>query len=306
MTNETVSADSVHVAGAFQGWDPAKTQMTHVGNNIYRVTLEVDAGTYEYKFVNGNAWGGDESVPGACNTNGNRTVTIGASDMTVSVVCFKQCGHPCITDPDPADITFQVDMANESVDTSGVWIMGTITSPQWQSGAVEMTDGDGDGVYEATINVSGAAEIQYKFSNGDPKIAAYQNGELANFDSLGCGISNGLGAYNRVHTRTGTAETLAIVSYDACSRLTSISKVGIGQYMTMYPNPANETVFVKYGSANNFRVSVLDLSGRLVMEGAETNALAELNISGLKSGAYIVVIYDVELNQSAYQKLIVE
>ncbi|MED5318484.1 MAG: hypothetical protein VX758_05005, partial [Bacteroidota bacterium] len=35
MTNEMVSMDGVHVAGNFQGWDPAATPMTDNGDGTW-------------------------------------------------------------------------------------------------------------------------------------------------------------------------------------------------------------------------------------------------------------------------------
>ncbi len=59
MNNETVGANGVHVAGAFQGWDPSATALADTNSDgIYSVTIDTfTAGdTYEYKYVNGNAW----------------------------------------------------------------------------------------------------------------------------------------------------------------------------------------------------------------------------------------------------------
>jgi hypothetical protein len=70
MSNETVSADGVHIAGDLQDdftgtscgeWDPACTMLSQGDSaNIYLIKMELPAGTYQYKFVNGNAWGSDE------------------------------------------------------------------------------------------------------------------------------------------------------------------------------------------------------------------------------------------------------
>ena len=77
MTNEAVSPDGVHVAGNFQGWDPAATPMTDNGDGIWSHTFTSDtAASYQYKFVNGNEWGFDEGVPGACAVDGNRGITV--------------------------------------------------------------------------------------------------------------------------------------------------------------------------------------------------------------------------------------
>lgn len=47
---------AVNVAGSFQGWDMAATPMSET----YALWMDLDAGTYEYKFVfNGDQWAGD-------------------------------------------------------------------------------------------------------------------------------------------------------------------------------------------------------------------------------------------------------
>ena len=92
MANEVVSPSGVHIAGSFQGWNPASTPMTQVAFGVWETTLALEEGYYyEWKFVNGNAWGQDESVPGECAQNNNRYVTVGNSDMEIPVVCYANC-----------------------------------------------------------------------------------------------------------------------------------------------------------------------------------------------------------------------
>lgn len=75
LGSATPNANGVHVAGSFQNpaWTPGATSLTQVGtSSVYAVTLQIPAGNYEYKFLNGNAWGDDESAPNECNVgNGN-------------------------------------------------------------------------------------------------------------------------------------------------------------------------------------------------------------------------------------------
>ena len=75
MRQQTVSAAGVHVAGTFQAaagfpadWNPATTALTDPdGDQVYELTVNVPAGTYRYKFVNGNTWGGRRAaVPATC------------------------------------------------------------------------------------------------------------------------------------------------------------------------------------------------------------------------------------------------
>jgi hypothetical protein len=91
MQNESsVSADGVHVAGDFQGWDPAKTILYSFGSNIYEIISYVNTGTYEYKFYNGNTTGSSETVPNGCSTNNNRLISVSA-DIVLATVCFSSC-----------------------------------------------------------------------------------------------------------------------------------------------------------------------------------------------------------------------
>ena len=85
------------------------------------------------------------------------------------------------------------------VHPSGVWIIGSFTSPQWQDGRVQMFEHqEYPGIYTTTLLVDGPEDIQYKFSNGEPLFGTpFQDGESENLDSLGCGSANGIGGWNR-------------------------------------------------------------------------------------------------------------
>ena len=95
VANNAISANGVHVAGDFQGWNPATTPMTDANNDgIYEVMINVPANSsIQYKFINGNAWGQDEPVPSACAVTGttNRGATFAYGDSTMSPVCFGKC-----------------------------------------------------------------------------------------------------------------------------------------------------------------------------------------------------------------------
>ena len=57
-------ADSVHLAGDFNGWNPNATPMTMTGDGRYRTTMELDEGTRYYKFVvDGDSWRPDPLNP---------------------------------------------------------------------------------------------------------------------------------------------------------------------------------------------------------------------------------------------------
>ncbi len=93
--NNAISADGIHVAGDFQGWNPGATEMLDADNDgIYQVTVSLPANSsIQYKFINGNAWGSDETVPAACrvSTTMNRGATFAYGDSTMSPVCYGKC-----------------------------------------------------------------------------------------------------------------------------------------------------------------------------------------------------------------------
>ena len=213
--NITVAADGMHVAGAFEGW--SGTAMSDNGDGSWSITLDLEVGSYEFKFQNG--LGGWEEL----DCGGNRMVSIDGSGAVSYTGCFAQCGEStaCVTDPDPANVTFQVDMS-EVVDliADSVYVIGSFTDPVWQAGGVLMSDADGDLIYEATVLISGPAGISYKFYNGNPfpnGVSTEEGGETADFAAGGCGVDNGVGGFNRTHTRSGSDETLGAVCFNSCS-----------------------------------------------------------------------------------------
>jgi hypothetical protein len=164
MNQQTVGANGVHVAGSFQqpagfpgNWNPATTRLFNINNNgVYARAFYVPSGTYEYKFVNGNSWGSDESVPGACaNANNNREVVL-SGDQLVDVVPFGGCASAV----QRYNLTLRVDMSAtcipfDSIDVAGGAING------WAGGDI-LVDTNGDDIYEGTVQVD-AGNVVFKF-----------------------------------------------------------------------------------------------------------------------------------------------
>ena len=131
-----VSPSGVHIAGEFQGWNPGATALQDGGNGIWSAVIEVPSGSFECKFINGNAWGNEESVPASCGADDgvggyNRVVEWDTSEAsTLPPVCFGECA-PCSNDPDEggtdaeSTLTIQVNMEGIDVASSGVHIAGT-------------------------------------------------------------------------------------------------------------------------------------------------------------------------------------
>ncbi len=162
MVEETVSGDGVHVAGSFNNWDPGATLMTDPDlDDIYTVTLSLYSNReYQFKYMNGNAWGTEETVPAECQAPGttNRFEFTSSPDYSIPVVCFSSCAD-CGTLFD-YDITFRVDMQNEIV-TGDVYLAGDFNG--WADQAMTNTGGT---IYELTITLTEGSYQEYKFKNG--------------------------------------------------------------------------------------------------------------------------------------------
>ncbi len=58
------SGSKVYVAGTFNNWDPTTHPLRHhPEDNVFRATLQLPAGSYEYKFVVDGVWYIDYGCP---------------------------------------------------------------------------------------------------------------------------------------------------------------------------------------------------------------------------------------------------
>ncbi|MES2389690.1 MAG: FG-GAP-like repeat-containing protein [Bacteroidota bacterium] len=98
MGGATVSPNGVHIAGDFQLWNPATTALTNAGGSVYTFSKYFSKGEYiQYKFLNGNAWGTDESVFGPCSFTPqaapNRWLLVSRNNDTTISVAFTSCSE---------------------------------------------------------------------------------------------------------------------------------------------------------------------------------------------------------------------
>lgn len=204
MQYQTVSANGVHIAGNFQGWSPGTTPMVQSTTNpsVYTYTDTFPVGdTLQYKFVNGNSWGNDESVPGACAFNGNRFFEVVAGNPVLPTVCYASC-TPCAP---LRTVTFRVNMTNQTV-TNGVYVAGDMNGWNQSADSLTLTT---NGIYEKTFSIQEGSTIQYKFLNGP----SFNGAEAV---PAACGVSDGFGGFNRQLT-VGTSNTvLPAIAFGTC------------------------------------------------------------------------------------------
>jgi alpha-amylase len=224
MSAEVVPAAGVHIAGNFQSpaglgdnWNPSSTLMTDAnGDKVYEITVSLPPGTYEYKFINGNAWGMDENPPSECSVGGdnNREVTIGDSDVVLPILPFNGC---------LVFLQLSVNMTGKIVSPEGVHVMGDFQqaagfAQNWDPASTRMQDQNGDGTYNITLSLP-FGTYEYLFVNGNTMSAA----ETLPND---CTVAGSNGTRNRqiaFSSSTTDADTYCFDSCDKCHPATVFS-----------------------------------------------------------------------------------
>jgi hypothetical protein len=198
MSNQEVSGQGVCVAGNFQGWLPGVTFMQDEdGDNIFEYTFLTEANQeLQFKFINGAEWSGQENVPGDCGIdNGlgsfNRGIVLGSEDYLFGPVCFGECASCEPTTPEMVNVTFLLDASNISISPSGIHVAGNFQG--WNPATSQMTDSNGDDIFEIQFMVEANSTLLFKYINGNdwPQAEAVPSE---------CAVGDGFGGFNRVLT----------------------------------------------------------------------------------------------------------
>jgi hypothetical protein len=98
MSNETISANGVHIAGTMQSTNGTIEEMIATENNgVYEVTLSCTIGdTVEYMYLNSNVLGGNaetlDSLSCVLSGTGNRWLEVPDTDsLILDIVCYNSC-----------------------------------------------------------------------------------------------------------------------------------------------------------------------------------------------------------------------
>jgi hypothetical protein len=190
MTNETVNPNGVHVAGNWQSeaglpsdWEPFTAQMTDDDNDgVYAYTCLLPDGVYEYKFINGNAWGSDEvNIPAICQVGGgntNRFFAVDGGTPYATTPIFYNGSSATDAGVTLKPMRFSVEMPTSlTIDPTGVYVSGTFMN-EFSNGIFtdwidkikiyDINAGDGAANYTGIVyypeDVSGT--FNYSFFNG--------------------------------------------------------------------------------------------------------------------------------------------
>lgn len=261
--------DSVTVTGSsprITSWgDGIRMNPMLPGSNFFVVVVDsIDSGEVQFKFrahKDGNtSWEGGD----------NRKWVLSADDTT-DLTCFgSRSIGPCPAKPAPSDITFMVDLSNETPDGQGrIYVIGDFTVPQWQSGAIRLTPVVGrPGFYSTTVTVCPGA-ISYKFMNGDSSATGMEE-SFPDSTKRDCLVPSGVGNFNRAYTRTSTDPVVLAFVYNSCdladtSTVGLAGKAGLLNSVRVYPNPASSVVNIDFNDqARSHQVAVTDIAGKVI------------------------------------------
>lgn len=180
MANTIVSANGIHLAGGFgtfgfAEWNPAEIALLDPdGNGIYTTTLSLPEGaSIQYKFINGNDWGGAEVVPGGCNTSGNRSYIVASHDGIVgdAPICFGECAACVATVSNDSPYTAISTQYNTNANFPNCYAMyGTTVNATNSAQSVDFTGKD---TWYKFTAPSSAVSIILSGSSQDDAIALY-------------------------------------------------------------------------------------------------------------------------------------
>jgi len=284
------TSPGVNLMGTVTDWTNGSPMSDDDGDGIWTITVNLTAGAFEYKFRVGA--GGWEGI-------GNRQLTVVAETPEVlPSVCYNSA-EPCGPVVAPADVTFEVRPGALQLAAGQVmWVMGDFTQPNWQDGALQMTDTDGDGTWSVTVPQVCISSIFYKFRAGTPAGADFTE-ETADFTEIGgCGVDNSGFSDNRQLVRTDGNPVAVCWTFDTCEACApaSVNETAAAANVRIFPVPAEELLNVQFDAtvAQRMTVRMVNGLGQVVVEenlglvfGQKT---ITLNTSALSAGVYALTI----------------
>lgn len=301
MSEQTVASTGVFVGGKFEGWSGSVELTDPDNDNIYTVTLPLEADSYQFKYINGSQFSNPEvldSTDVACtatsNGNTNRVILVDTADIVLEASCFAKCAT-CSSDPPPNDtvsVTFNVNMSEETINQSGVFIAaGSSEHGFGLPGDNPLTDPDNDGIYSVTFRRHKDDATHYRFTNGlcldfscQEALAGLDCSDPNNFDNRYLPVLSG--------------DTTITACFGTCSE--DCSANGLGDFLkdnsffTVAPSPANAYMNISFSDADLSakELRVLDISGKEMFSKSldvQTNEI-EIHTGDYAPGIYFVVV----------------
>lgn len=249
--NITVGSNGLYLGGGVIGGANAVQLSDPDGNGVYEGTDTLSgAGGGNFIFLNSPSWSGDwgtkENLAGlscADANNYNDRILPSFTQDTTLLFCFGSCATDtvCPSLPTNPDVTFSVDMNGVTSSFTNVYVSGSLNS--WSGNANQLTDPDGDGVYEGDISLA-AGNYEFKFTYDN--WTGQENLDPATADSV-CTLTTGIYT-NRYITIGSSDTTLPTYCWEECTACQS----------TYTPTACGDLFFSEYaeGSSNNKYIEI--------------------------------------------------
>ncbi len=211
------AADTVNIAGTFNGWTVGATQMTGPNaDTVYTVTIDTFAvdDNLEFKFViNSTGW---ESVP-------NRTYTV-PSGNSVYFAYYDNDSIFIPLDPKEIALTFQCNMEFEAVSGRFDPVLDTVTARGtmngWGANSIMLPGVDAN-LYEVTINdtLTVGDNVNYKYVYVHDGVVNWESGSDKIYTITQADYDNGFASVTRTFndltlaTITNAPATIKFVTY---------------------------------------------------------------------------------------------
>ncbi|MDC3346303.1 lamin tail domain-containing protein [Schleiferiaceae bacterium] len=288
--NITVGTNGLYLGGGVIGGANAVQLLDPDGDGIY-VGTDTLNGSNGGNFIflnspaNASDWNAKENLAGlscadAANYN-DRILPTFTQDTTL-MFCYGTCSTDtsCTVTSTNPDVTFRVDMSNVSASFTNVYVSGTLNS--WSGNANQLTDPDGDGVYEADINLA-AGNYEFKFT--------YDNwvGQESLDPTLDSACTLTTGAFTNRYITIGASDTtLPVFCWEEC---TSCATTTTGCTELFFSEYAEGSSNNKYIEIYNPTANAISLSSYTVYQsgngGSYTNTFTT-NATIASGGVYMI------------------
>jgi len=180
---------SVFLAGTFNNWSPTATAMSDTdGDGIYEVTIELEPGDYQYKFVVDGNWYEDpyssDYTPDGFGGKNSVLVVPEGVDKLITGIASK--GGTVEGASAEKGKKVKVVFLFEAGAGANIYVAGTFNG--WDPAKDRLSDTDGDGIYEVTLELA-PGRYEYKF---------VKDGEWLTDESAADFADDGFGGKNSV------------------------------------------------------------------------------------------------------------
>jgi hypothetical protein len=193
------------------------------------------------------------------------------------------------------EVTFNVNMSEETVDPGGAHIAGEMNGWSGQP----MTD-NGDGTWSITFTLPEGETVEYKFQNG---LDGWEDAIPADCT---------LGGFGNRYVDVGNANVnLDLVCFNACTDCTiSTNDPKFSNAVSIYPNPVSEVLYLQMEfpeAVQNLQIRIMNTVGqRIIVEnlGTRLSETLEIGIKDLPKGTYFLQLTNDEV--STMKKFVVQ